>query len=379
MTNRNLPQIHAIVKMHKNPRKFRFIIGDRLGVQKQVAKKMVRILQLIQNVTKRYCDKVQLFSGINRYWVIDNSSKVLDDVRRINERNGARSMEQFDFTTLYTNISQDDLKEKLMSITERAFKGGQNQYIRTNNWRASWTNTQSKDRNVYSKDMIRNMIELIVDGAFFSFGSQVYHQIVGIPMGIDPAPQMANLYLHFYEAQFMERLSKENYGQARKFCHTRRFIDDLNTFNNDGILDFYNKEGKIYPEEMVLNKENESNLKGTFLELEMQIQGKSIEVKLYDKREAFNFEIVNYPHMDSNIPRKTAYGVFISQMIRFARICMLKDDFLYRMKLLVSKLLLKGYDVDTLKKNARRCMERHKWIMKKCTHNDINQVFISSD
>ena len=371
---KNLPQIHAIVKMHKTPVKFRFIIGDRFGVQKMVAKKMVRILQLIQMVTKRYCDKIHLFTGINRYWVIDNSATVMEDIRRINHRGQARSMEEFDFSTLYTKISQEDLKEKLMCITEKAFKGGQNQYIRVCDSRASWTNNTNGSYCV-SKDMIRNMLELIVDNAYFSFGDKVYRQIIGIPMGIDPAPQMANLYLHYYEADFMEHLSVEHYSQARKFNHTRRFIDDLNTFNNEGLLGKFNSEGKIYPGEMILNKENEGNQKGTFLELDMEIKGKEVEVKLYDKREAFGFEIVNFPHMDSNIPRSMAYGVFSSQMIRFARVCLLKDDFLYRLKSLVSKLMRKGYLVERLKKTAWRCTERHRWILEKCTHAEIKQIF----
>ena len=257
-------------------------------------------------------------------------------------------MEEFDFSTLYTKISQEDLKTKLMCIVEKAFKGGQNQFIRVNEKSASWTNN-TRGSYCVSKTMISDMLDLIVDNAYFSFGDKVYRQTIGIPMGIDPAPQMANLYLHYYEANFMEHLAAEHYSQAKKFNYTRRFIDDLNTFNNDGLLEKFNAEGKIYPIEMVLNKENVGNKKGNFLELDMEIKGKQVEVKLFDKREAFGFEIVNYPHMDSNMPRSMAYGVFSSQMIRFARVCQLKDDFLFRMRSLICKLLRKGYLINRLK------------------------------
>ena len=111
----------------------------------------------------------------------------------------------------------------------------------------------------------------------------------------------------------------------------------------------------------------------------MEIKGKEVKVKLYDKREAFGFDIVNFPHMDSNIPRSMAYGVFSSQMIRFARVCLLKDDFLYRLKSLVSKLMRKGYLVERLKKTAWRCTERHRWILEKCTHAEIKQIFKLTD
>ena len=79
---------------------------------------------------------------------------------------------------------------------------------------------------------------------------EVFRQSIGIPMGIDPAPQMANLYLYYYEAKFMEMLTKENYSAAKKFNYTRRFIDDLHTLNNDGHIGENNNMGRIYPQEL---------------------------------------------------------------------------------------------------------------------------------
>ena len=68
------------------------------------------------------------------------------------------------------------------------------------------------------------MIDTLVDSAYFKFGKTIYRQKIGIPMGIDPAPQMANLYLFSYEFDFMERLAKEDYRSARKFNYTCCFI-----------------------------------------------------------------------------------------------------------------------------------------------------------
>ena len=78
-------------------------------------------------------------------------------------------------------------------------------------------------------------------------------------MGIDPAPQMANLYLYYYEAKLMEMLTKENYSAAKKFNYTRRFIDALHTLNNDGHLEENNNMGRIYPQELKLNQENQND------------------------------------------------------------------------------------------------------------------------
>ena len=147
---------------------------------------------------------------------------------------------------------------------------------------------------------------------------------------------MANLYLFSYEFDFMERLAKEDYRSARKFNYTCRFIDDLETLNNDGKLSDLKEE--IYPPELVCNKENEGNKKATFLDMETSVIGKRFISKTYDKRESYNFEIVNYPDLSGNIPRGSAYGVYTSQLIRYARVCSYKEDFINRAALLKEKL-----------------------------------------
>ena len=52
-----------------------------------------------------------------------------------------------------------------------------------------------------------------------------------------------------------------------------------------------------------------------------------MQVPLYDKRDDFNFEIVNFPFLDGDVPRSPSYGVYISQLIRFARVCSNVDNF----------------------------------------------------
>ena len=41
----------------------------------------------------------------------------------------------------------------------------------------------------------------------------------------------------------------------------------------------------------------------------------------YDKRDDFDFDIVNFPFLDGDVPRRASYGVYISQLIKFARVC----------------------------------------------------------
>lgn len=214
-----------------------------------------------------------------------------------------------------------------------------------------------------SKEEIFTMIDIVVDNSFFRFGNRVYRQCIGIPMGIDPAPQMANLYLYYYESTFMEVLTKENYGIAKKFNNTSRFIDDLLTINNDCYLQNYKQD--IYPEELQLNQENDDVCKATFLDIEAHIEEGKFQTKTYDKRDAFTFEIVNYPDLSGNIPKQPAYGVFTSQIIRYARICTRRQDFTDRIITLIRKLVKKNFELERLLSTMKKCLRKHRWIEKK--------------
>ena len=192
--------------------------------------------------------------------IIENNAflkKLLEDIKFINSKRNARNIKTFDFSTLYSKIPLDDLKEKLKEIVDKAFKGGHNKYIQITSKTARWFH--SKKNESFTKEDIFSMIDLVIDNSFFKFGDKVFRQSNGIPMGIDPAPQMANLYLYYYEAKLMEMLTKENYSAAKKFNYTRRFIDALHTLNNDGHLEESNNMGRIYPQELKLNQENQND------------------------------------------------------------------------------------------------------------------------
>ena len=71
----------------------------------------------------------------------------------------------------------------------------------------------------------------------------------------------------------------------------------------------------IYPVELQLNKVNTSVTEVSFLDLNLFISYDIVSTKNYDKRDYSNFEIVNFPLLDGDVPRSTSYGVYISQLI----------------------------------------------------------------
>ena len=77
----------------------------------------------------------------------------------------------------------------------------------------------------------------------------------------------------------------------------------------------------IYPKELELKETTESEESCSFLDLLLFNDDSELKCRVYDKRDDFNFNIVNYPFMESNIPINPAYGVYVSRLIAFARIC----------------------------------------------------------
>ena len=89
---------------------------------------------------------------------------------------------------------------------------------------------------------------------------------------------------------------------------------------------------RIYPAKIQLNKANASDTEATFLDLNLSIHNDIISTKIYDKRDDFNFDIVNFPVLDGDVPQHPFYGVYISQFIRFARASSHVTDFNNRKK-----------------------------------------------
>ena len=79
-------------------------------------------------------------------------------------------------------------------------------------------------------------------------------------------------------------------------------------------------DGQIYPTELQLNKVNSSDTEAPFLDLNLSITNGIVSSKIYDKQDDFNFEIINFTFLDGDVPRSRSYGVYISQLNRFARV-----------------------------------------------------------
>ena len=99
-----------------------------------------------------------------------------------------------------------------------------------------------------------------------------------------------------------------------------------------------------YPSELEIKDTTDSSTSASYLDVLLSIDADGkLTTQLYDKRDDFSFTIVNFPYICSNIPLSPAYGVYISQLIRYARACSTYDQFLSRSRLLTDKLMLQGF------------------------------------
>ena len=191
----------------------------------------------------------------------------------------------------------------------------------------------------------------------------VLRQIVGIPMGTNCAPLVADLFLFCYERDFMKDLSSDNQADVIKaFNSTSRCLDDLLNIDNP---DFEGMVNQIYPSELQLNKANTSDTEVSILDLHLSISNGVVSSKIYDKRDDFDFDLVNFPFLDGDVPRRPSYGVYISQLIRFARVCSHVNDFNTRNKCLSAKLLKQGYRYHKLRKAFSKFYRRHYELISK--------------
>ena len=160
----------------------------------------------------------------------------------------------------------------------------------------------------------------------------------------------------------MRNLIKTNLMLAKRFCNTMRYIDDLLTLNNTL---FHSAIEDIYPVELTLKKTLESSTSLPYLDIQKTMLNGKYSTAVYDKRDDFNFKIVNFPFLCSNIPSKPAYGVYISQLVRIGRICSDYPSFASRHFKLTERLIHQGFRYSDLCKAFRNFAKRHGQILNK--------------
>ena len=334
-----LPTMYWIPKLHKSPYKSRFIANSSACSTTNLSKLLTSCLSAIREHVVRYCAKVYENSGVNLFWSIKNSGEVIDKLKC--KHFHASTLSTYDFSTLYTTLPHHLIKEKLIPLIQKTFAREGTLYLACNSKRAFFSDLKYTGYNMWTCDEVCRSLSYLLDNIYVRYGKVVFRQTVGIPMGTNCAPLVADLFLYCYERDFMLGLSSDTQSDViEAFNDTSRYLDDVLNIDNPF---FAHLVPSIYPRELTLNKANETDTVVSFLDLHLSVINGKIITRIYDKRDDFNFNIVNYPQLDGDVPRSTSYGVYISQLIRFARACSNVEDFNDRNMQITGKLLRQGY------------------------------------
>ena len=230
--------------------------------------------------------------------------------------------------------------------------------------KASWTDVKKYTWSSTQDDII-NMFSFLLNNIIVKFRGVIYRrQYIGIPMGFDCAPQVADLFLYWYEHNYISREVESGNPVVYTLKFASRYIDDLNTPNiSQDIVDIICND--IYPDDLDIVATNTSNKSTTFLDLDIVIDNGKFCTKLYDKRRDFNFKTVSLPSLRSNIP---SYGIF-KGVYRIFKSSSNTSVFINDVKSLISKLVNQKFDKNILYSNLRSLIRCRPACLFKHWHN----------
>ena len=298
-----LPHMVLFPKFHKPKLSQRFVVSYANCIIKPLARNITLGLKTVYNQICRYSNMIFKVTGINRNWIVNNNVPIIEC---FDNNSNFRNIETYDFTTLYTSLLHDEIKVALSSVVKLAFKHSKCSYIAIYNKSSSFVKSTRPGTWFFDENSLIESLNYLLDNCYFTIGNLVFRQIIGVPMGVDPGPYIANLTLWFYENRYLEVLYRTDYFSAKLLNKTYRLIDDITTINTDGI--FKKHMSNIYPASLILNKENERDDSAHVLDFDIHLVNGVCELKLYDKRDDFPFNIVQYVHFSSNVPRCILYG-----------------------------------------------------------------------
>ena len=205
----------------------------------------------------------------------------------------------------------------------------------------------------------------IVFGSILKFmGLECVLMLISISPALASLPDfwVSNIPRYFFYTSFILLQKSKRFDLIDMFNDTSRYLDDIFTIDNP---EFEKHIPDIYPAELQLNKANTSDKETSFLDLNIKVIASDIHTSVYDKRDDFGFPIVNFPWLSGDVPRLPSYGIYISQLVRFARCCTSVLDFHSKNLQITSKLLTQGYRYHKLWKTFGKFFRSYSELLSK--------------
>ena len=156
-----LPSFYWLPKMHKDPYGARFIAASSKCTTKPLSELLTSCLSLVMIHFKEYCEGIYRNTGIHCFWIINNSQQVISTLKDINTFAKAKHFDSYDFSTLYTSIPHDSLKNNMSLLIDKAFKACGAVYLSVNkSGKCYWAQAPNACMNFNRLELVA-MIEYI--------------------------------------------------------------------------------------------------------------------------------------------------------------------------------------------------------------------------
>ena len=209
----------------------------------ELSKLLTSCLTAVKIYVIWYCERVYERSGKNLFWSTKNSGEIFNKLKSRGFL--ATGLSTYDFSTLYTTLSHNLIKEKLIDLIEWTFQRKGSPYLACNERQAFFTSGDPKRYKFWSCQNVCEAVIYLLDNIYIRFGTKLYRQIVGILVGTNCAPLVADLFSFCYERVFITSLSYIKQADIiEAFNSTSRYLDDLLNIGNPY---FEGMVSRIYP------------------------------------------------------------------------------------------------------------------------------------
>ena len=372
---RKLALYYWTAKMHKSPLGARFIAAMHCCVTKELARIANLGMTTLLRFWKKHCNTLKRTTGINYYWIIKNTDHAKMLFSRANRFGNIKDITGLDFSTLYTSIPHGPLLTALEQFVRGGFELAyasehpkiKGHIMAIGNKKTSWVKSRPKKKTktvYFQAESFLALLTYQLANVFVQVGDTVLKQDVGIPMGVDNGPNLANVFLFIREYNWIAKKMKTKEGKKMLkafFDFIGRYIDDLMGLNNNKMLLKYVSE--IYPEELILKLENVENgewtpHKATFLNMVVKLNNNRVLTAPYDKREAFEFFVNRFFCPLSNIDIKRAHSVIGNTLANTLVTSDMFTDFKIKIQKEVRRLGDKNASTKWLQSNVKKFFER---------------------
>ena len=353
-----LPYLYWLPKFHKEVVGFRFITSGSSCSIKPLSINLGIGLKYCIKAVKQQSKYDNFYCTANDFYIIENSKTVIDFLHSSNYEHSKQTVSTYNFQTLYTHIPHIQLKANLKMFIERVFQIKAKKYICVTKKSAFFSDKYQNKFPCFTKEEFLASLDFLINNSYITFKGSIFRQIIGIPMGTNSAPHMANIYLFVYEYNYVLQLkSNQKQRELRALQSIFRFQDDLLVLNDNGLFESIYKD--IYPPEMVLKKTNISSSVVNFLDCTISVYHGKFAFKLFDKRDEFNFNVINYPYACGNVPKAPTHGIFVSQLIRFCNMNSSLKNYFADSKKLYAKLVNQNFEKKRLQHKFDDFCVRH--------------------